>query len=426
MCNIHPSQNLYKVLNVGTSADEAEIRRAYRIAALHTHPDKEGGSKEAFHAVAVAFEVLSCPSARTAYDSWLSQCFNSSQMPAAQKVKGSAEVHAGSKRSACHASCGEPPAKRRYSTSQRAATGKDLQITSPLDRALELVRSVLQSMNALQRQSAIVGMPLQTRTKLLVYMEHAQQAGNASCNASTGPRSTAGRQQPSKAKRNTNARSASTYGISKVYCGNGLRRTKYQASIHVKALRFYTREHSTIEAAIDHQIVLVQIKQALHARSTDEQQFWDEPGRALQACNAVLQLNGTSEGELGLRAWVHIRAPRWLGSNCRIGSTATNLASALEMHARLLRARATSWEALRAEWVQLVQVRRRISYQQAETIVDRHRHASLEEHLTRALVSVERTLLRARQKSRKTTTKRVNVTRTARGHLQKRDSVQII
>lgn len=260
---------------------------------------------------------------------------------------------------------------------------------SRLDGALESLRSVLQSMDALQRETIIQGMVPQVRSKLLVYMEQSRQAGNVLRNV--GFQAAVINHQSHKSKPNT-AREASMYGLSKVYGGSGPLRMKYQASIHVKALRLYTREQCSVQAAIEHQIVLVQLKQALDARSIDEPQFWDDHKTVLQVCEAVLSSNETSEAELGLRAWVHIRAPRWLGPRCRISSMATPLAKALEVHALLLRARATSWESLRAEWLHLLQFQKRLSAKEAATIVDRARQATLAENFKRTLTSVERML----------------------------------
>lgn len=267
---------------------------------------------------------------------------------------------------------------------------------SKVDDALELVRSLMQSMSMLQRQTAILNMVPQVRAKLLAYMERSRQAGSTSCKA--GRQSVHDSERSAKAKLKTTVREASTYDISKVYRANASQRLKYQANIHIKALRLYTREQSNLDAAIEHQIVLVQIKQALNARSIDDPEFWDDHRKALQVCEAVLQSNRTSEVELGLRAWVHLRAPRWLGSQCRIGSSVTTLASALQVHGRLLHAKATSWECLRAEWIHLVQVRKQLPLKEAESIVDRSREATLKEQLARALKDVQRILSREGQR----------------------------
>lgn len=65
---------LYEELSIAQSADDAEIKRAYRVAALRWHPDKNRGTDEAeaserFKAVQHAYEVLSDSHERTWYDS---------------------------------------------------------------------------------------------------------------------------------------------------------------------------------------------------------------------------------------------------------------------------------------------------------------------------------------------------------------------
>lgn len=61
----------YAVLGVSRTATTAEIKSAYRKLAMQHHPDRNAGSADAaakFRAVAEAFEVLSDPSKRAAYD----------------------------------------------------------------------------------------------------------------------------------------------------------------------------------------------------------------------------------------------------------------------------------------------------------------------------------------------------------------------
>ncbi|CAE8683237.1 unnamed protein product [Polarella glacialis] len=58
---------LYHVLGVSEQASSEEIRAAFKRHALVAHPDK-GGSKDMFHAVYSAFEVLSNTSSRKSYD----------------------------------------------------------------------------------------------------------------------------------------------------------------------------------------------------------------------------------------------------------------------------------------------------------------------------------------------------------------------
>ncbi|MFZ3417565.1 J domain-containing protein [Arthrobacter sp. 3Tela_A] len=62
-----PAQSLYEVLGLTPSATVDEIKSAYRRAARRTHPD-HGGSSEHFHLISEAYQVLSDPEQRSAYD----------------------------------------------------------------------------------------------------------------------------------------------------------------------------------------------------------------------------------------------------------------------------------------------------------------------------------------------------------------------
>lgn len=64
-------EDYYDILGVGRSADEKEIKKAYRKIALKFHPDKNPGNKEAeekFKAAAEAYEILSDQDKRARYD----------------------------------------------------------------------------------------------------------------------------------------------------------------------------------------------------------------------------------------------------------------------------------------------------------------------------------------------------------------------
>lgn len=393
-----PSQSLYETLNVAVTADSLDLRRAYRNAALRTHPDKPGGSEKAFHSVGVAFEVLSCRSTRLMYDRWLSQ--RKSYRPIHQPVRRSDLASRSPQDSTTtysqHFGPKQPPAKRRRTNSSHStSSAKHVQMQSHLRQALELVRSVLEAMNPSQRRTAFSEMSSADRTQLLKYMECAGPNRNAPPNAGGAFRATELRRSK------TANMAASSYGVSKIYTCHGLQRTRYQANIQVMALRLYTREQSCLRTAMEHQIVLVGIKQALNERSEADQHFWYDYEEVTRVCKMVLHEHATSEAELGLRAWVHMRVPKWLGARYRVGSMATNLASAAETHSRLIKARAMSWQAFRREWVQLIQIKKHVSEQDAEDIADRRRYAFLKEDLGRALAKVE--LVRLRQKSKKET-----------------------
>ena len=59
--------SLYVILQVPQQATVDEIKLAFKRRALQVHPDK-GGSKDAFHTVYQALEILSDPEARKKYD----------------------------------------------------------------------------------------------------------------------------------------------------------------------------------------------------------------------------------------------------------------------------------------------------------------------------------------------------------------------
>jgi len=172
---------------------------------------------------------------------------------------------------------------------------------------------------------------------------------------------------------------------------------KYHAQMHVKALRFYTRGHAELEVALEHQMVLVHLRQALAAASAASSDFWEEPSRIYRLCLDVLQANNTSEQQLGLATYVYMRAGQWLPQKCTIISPVLALADAIELHSRLLRARGTSWEHLRKEWVMLMQCPRhpfakRKSVKEAEGIADGARAGALKIQLSRAILSATRAL----------------------------------
>jgi len=65
------SRDFYDILGVARDADDAAIKRAFRRLARENHPDVnpgDAGAEERFKAIAEAYEVLSDPQRRQAYD----------------------------------------------------------------------------------------------------------------------------------------------------------------------------------------------------------------------------------------------------------------------------------------------------------------------------------------------------------------------
>jgi len=66
-------KDCYEILGVKCDASDAEIKKAYRRLAMKHHPDRNPGDKkaeEAFKEVSEAYEILSDPNKKTAYDNY--------------------------------------------------------------------------------------------------------------------------------------------------------------------------------------------------------------------------------------------------------------------------------------------------------------------------------------------------------------------
>ena len=77
-------RDYYDVLGVGRDADPAEVKRAFRGLARELHPDVNAHDPEAeekFKAAAEAYEVLSDPERRRAYDTYGHEGLRSSGFP---------------------------------------------------------------------------------------------------------------------------------------------------------------------------------------------------------------------------------------------------------------------------------------------------------------------------------------------------------
>merc|ERR1712107_249091 len=93
------------------------------------------------------------------------------------------------------------------------------------------------------------------------------------------------------ARRKQKVSASATTGIQR---DTRYKQSSYKAHLHMKSLRIYTKSHASIETAVDHQIILMQIRSAWMEAWHANVDVWEEqPERLVSLCKDVLLTNRT-------------------------------------------------------------------------------------------------------------------------------------
>lgn len=300
-----------------------------------------------------------------------------------------------------------------------------------LNKAMESLKAVLQSMDAPQRQAAIQRMAPDLRVRLLAFMEEnargsVQRPRLRSRLARTCDEAIVRNRVP--ARRRKLAVDGTCVGIGApshaceapvppgriphsvmvpmplrrdegLWIVRGGRNLRYRARIYFNSLCVCAKGHFQREVVLEHCAILSHLRRVVFVASACDAHLWDDDGgRVLACCRAALAESGTSEEVLGLRAFVSLRATQYLGTKV-IVTPAASLADALAMRARLVAARSASWDVLRAAWIKSMQHggpgRRTLPTKaRVADAVDQARRCALQQQLLQVVGRAERALVR--------------------------------
>merc|ERR1711924_225437 len=142
--------------------------------------------------------------------------------------------------------------------------------------------------------------------------------------------------------------------------------------------------------------------EAVAAEAAVDPKIWIEPEKSLNVLRSILPEKLVSR----TMTLVYMRAKPWLDRETYIVSPAMRLSDSVSLYARLINAQNNSWEALRAEWIQLIQLKQTfqtgdLCQGYAENIVDQARLKALTLQLHQAELGVLRAMKRDKMASKK-------------------------
>lgn len=348
--------DLYKILGLPFDSDVKKVKAAYRRAALVAHPDK-GGTAEAFQDISIALQVLSCEATRESYNrDYMQHHVQTKKMHApchrfqTNHLPTRARTQLKKPKSYLFAKL-PPKLKTKARPFPRAsvlASHCAERAQQEVQNALAEMRKLLQSMEAEQRRASIQSLAPNVRAALLTVMQKSKEAG---CQVAIEAPKVGGalgyrllnRQSPS----------ADGSGVRVIETAAG---QKYRAHLVIKGLRFYTTT-STMQIATQHHQLLLKLRNAVAAQTQKSPGLLTQPKDLLAVFNSVLAAYGTSANNVGLHVFVYMRGTPWLDHNTYILSPVLQLEAAVVVYAKLVHAQISSWEALRAEWLKLLQAK---------------------------------------------------------------------
>lgn len=339
-------QDLYALLDVDHSVGVEDLRLAYRRAIRRAHPDK-GGSSEAFLAVVRAFDVLSNPATRVSYDQEL----------ATETLQKRIGKRSREKKRGCE-----------------AVHSQSTSIECRLQEKLSNLREVLQSMDASTRRTSISNMSSKIRVVLMKHMEGSEDSPA---------------DQVDRSSRKLGSSSIRLRAVAKGTTG-GTAGCKYSAQMDIDCLRTYTRQVA-FDLAIEHQLVLSDLRDKLVAASEMNASIWSPPYKVCDIFHQVLLSHQTCAKELGLSVFVQLRASEWVANRHSLTSAVLSFEDAVALRFRLISAR--TWPALRQEWLQLLQSgRHKLEETSAVALVDAARMDFLQRKFQTVVKQVEEML----------------------------------
>jgi len=397
------------------NAGMAEIRHAYRQAALTTHPDKEGGSAEAFNLVATAFDVLSCSVSRIAYDR-TRRCYQRALSTSDSSSRGynlkAAKV------------CGVSPgmglhfnriASKRKSVGAtisdrkrlRGMAGNESHNDVNAELALDNLRDVLQSMEKDERKVSLAKLPARVHALRGRFMEN-RAKGTSTLRPKCVP--------PVRVHHASKSRKTKQSRQLKLQFAGDSRGRWYCAQADIGLLRIYTRKEEDVEKAVEHQLILSQVRDALHAAARATPHVWDETHKVEQLVADILKSNGSSRDKLELHTCVQMRATEYLHRKHVLTSPVMPLAKSLELRARLISARRSCWAEFSDLWAKSKCMTRNARCQQltlksARAKLSEARQEFLDDRFKLATLRIEEALLNEERKRRTPTTAALAVSR---------------